>query len=114
MTKSIKRVINTTDEPTTTTVSINSVTATVIAPANPRRMYVRISMDEGVDDNEAFIREYPAGDDNLKRGILLIRDTSSNHSIIRLNYATLPDNVYTGEISAISLFGTFNLHVTEG
>lgn len=112
--KRMDRVHNSTDEAVTTTVNINSVTATVIAPANPNRMYVRVSLDSGATNTEAFIREYPATTDNLKKGELLMREISSNHSLFKPMYFTFTDNVYTGEISAIAVAGSFDLHITEG
>ena len=114
MTQSTQRIRNTTDETTTTTVTINSLTATTILAANPKRMYARISLDSGLANTEAFVREYPAGDDNIKHGELLMREISANHSLFKPLYVTLTDNVYTGELSAISMAGSFDLHITEG
>ena len=109
MTKKVGNNRNSQDTSVTTTVSINSLTATVLAPANPDRLWVRISLDSGILNQELFVREYPAATDNNKAGELLIREISSNPC-----YYTFADNVYTGEISGISYAGTFNVHVTEG
>lgn len=108
------RNINTTDEVVTTTVTINSVTATTLVADNPDRLWLRISLDSGLADVEAFIREYPAADDNIEHGELLIRNTFATNSLYNPLYKTDPDNVYTGEVSAISVLGSFNLHVMEG
>ena len=102
------------DTTVTTTVGINSVTATTLLAPNPDRLWVRISMDSGITNEQAFVREYPAATDNLKKGEILMRDISSNHSLFKPCYYTFTDNVYTGEISAIAVTGSFNLHITEG
>lgn len=114
MTKSIGGNLNVTDETVTTTVTINSVTATTLVAANPARLYLRISLDSGLANTEAFIREYPAADDNIKHGELLIREISANHSLFNPIYKTDPGNVYTGEVSAIAFVGSFDLHIMEG
>lgn len=114
MAKKIGRTISTTDESVTTTVTINSTTATLLLAANPERMYARISLDSGNSKVEAFIREYAAATDNTKRGELMVRDTGSNHTLYKPTWFTLTDNVYTGEISAIAESGSFDLHITEG
>lgn len=114
MTQDLRRVRNTTDEPVTTTVTINDTTPVVLAVANPRRMYIRVCLDSGLDNTEAFVREYPATQDDLKRGEILMREISANHSLYKPMYYTFADNVYTGEISAIAVAGTFDVHVTEG
>jgi len=108
------RNINTNDEVVTTTVTINSVTATTLAADNPNRLWIRISLDSGTTDIEAFIREYPATDDNIKHGEILVRSTSGNNSLFKPLYETDPDNVYTGEISALAVLGSFDLHIMEG
>lgn len=113
MAQEIKRVRNATDTATVTTVEINSVTATTLLSANPRRMYARVYLDP-TSDNIAYVREYPSATDNDKHGDVLVRDTVSNNSIFKGSYSTMPDNVFTGEISAISESGTFNLYVIEG
>lgn len=105
---------NTQDTVVTTTVPVNSLTAVTLAAANPDRLWLRISLDSGLSNTEAFIREYPAADDNIKHGELLIREISSNHSLFNPIYKTDPDNVYTGEVSGIAFAGSFNLHVMEG
>lgn len=109
----IGREQNTTDSVTVTTVTINSVTATTLLAANPKRIYAKVSLDSGTNDEEAFIREYAAATDNIQRGELLARITSGNDNLFKSLYATMPDNVYTGEISAISAAGTFDVHVIE-
>lgn len=105
---------NATNTTTTTTVEINSVTATTILAANPNRLWARVSLSFGTTSIEAMVREYPAADDNIKQGEIIVRHTSSNDSLFKPVYTTLGDNVYTGELSAISMAGTFNLHITEG
>ena len=114
MTRMTGRTQNTQDTSTTTTVTINSVTATTILAANSERLYARVSLDSGLADNQCFIREYAAATDNNKAGELLIRITGGNDSLLKSLYTTFPDNVYTGEISAIAVSGSFDLHIIEG
>ena len=107
--------LNSTDETVTTTKTINSLTATVLAAANPARLYLRVSLDAGLANVEAFIREYPAATDNNLDGELLIRNTLANQSLYKSMYETGGDGyVYTGEVSAISVVGSFDLKVIEG
>ena len=114
MAKKIGSNRNVTDETTTATVTINSVTATTILAANADRMYARISLDSGSTNTECFVREYAAATDNNKAGEILVRITSGNDNLYKPMYSTMADNVYTGEISAIAVAGTFDLHIIEG
>lgn len=108
------RNFNVTNEPVTTTVEINSVTATTVLPANPGRFYAIISLDSGVTDIEAFIREFAASVNDDKVGEILSRRTMGALSIYKPIYRTMTDNPYNGEISAIAVSGSFNLHIIEG
>ena len=114
MTRMVGSNTNTTDTTTTTTVTINSVTATLLLAADPKRLYARISLDSGAASEECFIREYPAATDNNKAGVLLTRITVGNTNLLNSEYVTLAGNIYTGEISAIAVAGSFDLHITEG
>ncbi|MBL4886763.1 MAG: hypothetical protein JKY95_19830 [Planctomycetaceae bacterium] len=105
---------NTQSESVVTTVTINSVTATEIAADNPGRLYLRVSLDSGITDVQAFIREYAAGTDNIKHGELLTRITAGNNNLFNPVYKTFDDKIYTGPVSAISVAGTFDLHIQEG
>jgi hypothetical protein len=109
----IGRNTNTHDVATVTSVTVNSVTATTLAVANEKRIFFHVSLEPGVTNEDAFIRLYPAGTDDLSKGMVLSRDTFGNSNLFKPAWEMTPDNVYTGEISAISLNGTFNLLVTE-
>lgn len=114
MVKERGRNFNKTNEPVTATVEINSVTATKILDANPERIYAIVSLDSGVTDIEAFVREFPAAVNNDKVGEILSRRTMGALSIYKPLYRTRTDNPYDGEISAIAVLGSFNLHIIEG
>lgn len=109
------RNINKIDDSATATVEINSVSATTILAANPKRISATISLDfQNGAGEEAFIREFAAlVSPNLKAGELLSRITTSNANIIRLVYKTEADNPYLGEISGITNIGSFNVHAIE-
>lgn len=101
---------------TSSTVQINSLNAVTLLAPNAKRLWAYVSFDfyTGVDQ-QLMIREFAATvSPNLKRGYLMSRVTSGNNAIHNLIYRTVVDNPYQGEISAISLAGTFNLHVVEG
>ena len=109
----IGRNVNSNDVATVTTYEINSVTATVISVSNPLRIAFSACLDSDITSVDAFIRLYPAATDNIKRGEVLTRDTFGNSSLFRPSWTMTPDNIYTGEISAISLSGIVFIHVTE-
>lgn len=101
------------DTATVTTYTINSVTATTIAVSNTSRIAFIASLDAGTADVNLFIRLYPAATDNIQKGIILARRTSSNDALYHPVWQMDGDNIYTGEISAITSAGTFDVHVTE-
>ena len=109
----IGRNVNSNDVATVTTYEINSVTATVISVSKLRRIVFSACLDSDITSVDVYIRLYPAAADNLKRGEVLTRDTFGNSSLFRPSWAMTPDNIYTGEISAISLSGSVFIHVTE-
>lgn len=89
MAKKTGRNRNTTDASVTTTVNVGSTTAVTVAAANPDRISVLITNP----NNQAFwVRERPAASDNLKDGEGVLPAGK---------YRTIPDNIYTGEISVI-------------
>ena len=110
---SIGRNQNTNDVATVTTYEINSVTATVISVVSPLRIAFGACLDSDTTSVDVFIRLYTAAADNLKRGEVLTRDTFGNSSLFRPSWTMMPDNIYTGEISAISQSGLVTIHVTE-
>lgn len=109
----VGRNINSNTEASVRTIEINSVTATTISAINLERIFFHVSLEPGITNEDAFIRLYPAGTDDLSKGMVLSRDTFGNSNLFKPAWEMTPDNVYTGEISAISLNGTFNLLVTE-
>lgn len=113
MTLSIGRNRNTNDTATVTEVTVNSTDAVTLVPANPNRTALIVTLNSGLFDISVFVRLYAAATDNLKKGILLNRVTSGNDTFDMGRWQMLPDNIYTGEISAIAESGTINLHITE-
>lgn len=104
---------NANDEATVTTVEVNDTTASKLVDANPDRIHLTINLDGGSAEEEVFVRFYPAADDDLKRGMVIKRKILGATSINDPRIVMEGDNVYTGEISAISESGTFDLHITE-
>ena len=113
MTHLIGRNQNKNDTAVVTTVEVNDTTAAVVVAANPARIHITINLDGGTAEEEVFVRFYPAADDNLKRGMVIKRKIIGATSINDPRVTMDGDNVYTGEISAISESGTFDLHITE-
>jgi hypothetical protein len=113
MAEMIGRNINSNDTAVVSTYELNSVTATVISAAEPSRIHFSACLDSDTTSVDVFIRLYPASADALMRGEVLTRDTFGNSSLFRPSWTMTPDNIYTGEISAISLSGIVFLHVTE-
>jgi len=107
--------LNTNTDATTTTYTINSVTATVISTAKTptTRLSFRVDLDPSSTDVDVFIRLYPASDDVLTRGIILTRSTLGNTNVTNLFYEMPPTDKYIGEISAITGGGSIDIHVTE-
>ena len=113
MTIMIGRNANTNDTAIVSSYTLNSATATVIGSVNGKRIYFSVCLDSGVTDEDVAIRLYPAATDNLAKGEFLTRRNASNDSNFRPNWTMTPDNIYTGEISAITNSGTMIVHVTE-
>jgi len=113
MVQIIGRNANSNDVATVTTYTLNSVTATVISLANSERMYFTVCLDRGSTDEDVAIRCYSAATDNVFRGEVLTRRTGGNDALFRPSWAMPVDNLYTGEVSAITDSGTMVVHVTE-
>lgn len=105
--------INRNDEAITEIVEINSTTATKLLDVNSKRMYAAVWLIPDNSNLSVYVRKYPAADDNIKKGAVLTRDTLSNSNLFTPLWETKASNVYTGEISAISESGTFNVIVEE-
>lgn len=111
--KIIGRNINSNDTASVTAVQINSVTATTISIANSERISFTVNLDEAHVDADVAIRYYPATQDNDFTGTVLTRYTLGNSNLFNPIHKMCVDNVYTGEISAISSNGTHTLYITE-
>jgi len=114
MTLTTGRNKNTNDIATTTIVSINSTTATTILASNANRLMFSATLAPGSSNADIHIRFYAATTDNIKQGWdVLTRKTAGNDNLFHPNTKMSVDNIYTGEISAISESGTFDILVTE-
>jgi len=107
------RNVNSNTEASVTTVEINSVTATVIAVANNQRISFRTCLAPDTIDEDVVIRYYPAATDNIFQGDALTRHTAGNANLFNPTHIMDKDNMYYGEISAMTLSGTHELFVTE-
>ena len=87
-------------------IAVTGNSSVKIADANIDRKFFSVCTD---GDNQAvWIKLQPASDDNDKKGIWI------EAKIGAINYwEMLTDNIYTGEISAISNGGNVNVYVTE-
>jgi len=83
-------------------VTINSSTSVLIAAANPNRIYFHVNNDSSPKDS--WIKLQPSSTDNDKKGIFLSGSSS---------WEMQPDNIYTGEISAIRNKTTSTLYIKE-
>ncbi len=114
MTDKRGRSTNTNDTASVTTVSINSVSATTVIAANTERMFLNIAIaDVNEPDVAIFIRLFAASVNNNKLGMPLGKFTLGNNNIYKIEWEMPPDNIYTGEVSAITTLGTTVLNVTE-
>lgn len=109
----IGRNTNTNDVATVKSYTLNSVTAITIALPNTSRIHFSVCLDFGITDEDVAIRLYPAATDDLPKGEFLTRRTASNDALFRPSWTMTPDNIYTGEISAITTSGLMVVHVTE-
>ncbi len=107
MAKRIGRNINTDDEATVSSgITLNSTTSTVISVADPNRLFFFV--DNNFSDKASWIKLQAASVDNDKKGIFLNEKEKGKTS-----WAMPPDNIYTGEISAIADSGNPIIYVTE-
>lgn len=113
MVASIGRNVNTNDEVITTQFTINDSNAVVIAPANETRIFFEVWLVPGSSNIIGFIRLFPAGTNDDKKGVVLIRNTMGNINQFTPSWRMAEDNIYTGEISAISESGDIDIIVIE-
>ncbi len=105
MSKVIGRTQNMTSTATITSVVLNATTSTVVAAANPSRIYFYVTNDSA---EEMWLKLQPAATDNDKKGIFIGKKAEPPK-----HWEMHPDNVYTGEISAIAGAGTPTIYITE-
>jgi len=106
MTLRKERNRNTNDDSNVTTVVINSSTSTTISVANPNR--ISFDVNNNNEDKACWIKYQAASVDNAKKGYYLHEKDKGIH-----NHHMRADNIYTGEISAISDSGNITLYITE-
>ena len=87
-------------------ITLNSTTSTVIAAANPDR--IAFHVNNNFSDKACWVKLQPAATDNDKKGIFLNEKEKG-----RTDWSMTPDNVYTGEISAIADSGSPVVYITE-
>lgn len=94
-----------------------AVGETAVKLADPRndRLYFQVDVLPDVSDVNIAIRLYPAADDDTWRGDWIGRFNFGNDVFFKPFWRMTPDNIYTGEISAIVMPGdpTVDLYVTE-
>ena len=87
-------------------ITLNSTTSTVILAANPNRM--SFDVNNNFSNQAAWVKMQAASTDNDKKGIFLNKKNAGISS-----WSMSPDNIYTGEISAIADSGSPTVYVTE-
>ena len=105
--KTIGRTQNTSDSASVNDgIALNGSTSVVIADANPKRIFFEVN--NNFSDKAVWIKLQPADDDNDKKGIFLNEKEKG-----RTHWEMPPDNIYTGEISAIADSSNPTVYVTE-
>ncbi len=87
-------------------ITLNSSTTVVIAAANPDRLFFHVHSN--FPEKACWIKLQAASVDNVQKGIFLNEKEKGETS-----WEMPPDNVYTGEISAIADDGAPMVYVTE-
>jgi len=101
MVKFIGRTQNTATDATLSEVVLNSTTSTIIGAVLPRRIFFSIS---NPSNRDIWLKLQPAATDNDQKGVFIPRNGHWEMQI---------DNIYTGEISAISALGSPEIFITE-
>jgi len=109
MAQLIGRQANRNTDAIITAVELNATTAVKIADANPRRTFFYVSIDGSGNNTSIFIKLQAAGVDNIPGGIWI----GSMGQYFKVCWEMPPDNIYTGEISAIMASGTHIVIMTE-
>ncbi len=117
MIKSIGRNTNVTDAADVKDpIVVNNTTSIVLAAANPERIFFHVSLGTALDNAGVFIKLQPASTDNDAKGITVGIVTMGAINVWDLEWEMPPDNIYTGEISAIGALtntSDVNIFVTE-
>lgn len=112
----IGRNSNTNDTPTQVTsyTLVANIPLTISVP-NPDRINFHVTLGPGAVTPECvWIRPYPAAQDAIEHGYLLVKNFTANNNLLRLFYETPTDNIHVGEFSAItSLTAGSVIYVTE-
>ena len=112
--KTTGRTQNTHDTAETTLITVNDTTAITIAGVNAARVAFSATLVPSAGDVDIYIRYYPAAQDNIKQGDdVITRHTMGNLNLFHPHHEMLTDTIYTGEISAISELGTFDITVKD-
>ena len=107
MTQIIGRNRNTNDEADVPDpIVLNITTSVVIAAANPKRTFIRIDNDS--NDHGVWVKLQAASVDNTMKGIYLSKK-QFGVTFWEMGF----DNIYTGEICAVSETGTPQVYITE-
>lgn len=105
--KKIGRNVNTNDEATITdAIELNDSTSIKIADANPGRIFFYITNNGSSD--AVWVKLQAASIDNDKKGIWV-----EKKEVAESFWQMPPDNIYTGEICAISDSSNPDIFVTE-
>lgn len=85
---------------------LNATTSTTVLAANPNRIAFHINNDDATAG--CWIKLQAASVDNDKKGIFLGKKAEPDG-----RWDMSPDNIYTGEVSAIAVSGTPSVYITE-
>ena len=114
MAKNIGKNINVTDEASQTIVALTAGVSTVLAAANPDRIFFSVSLDCSVAPPICvFVKLQDANVDNNLVGEVLFRDQSANDSVTQMRWEMPIDNIFIGEICAITSASDVDIYVTE-
>ena len=106
MTLRTNRNKNTNDTAVITTVALNTSTAVTLVASNAAIIFLDVNNNNS--SHGFWVRLYPAATDNIKQGIFI-----TNKNADRPFWEMSPDNMYTGEISAIADTDTPTAYITE-
>lgn len=94
-------------------ITLNATTAVKIADVNKNRIFFSVSLAPGLTTRNVFIKLQAASVGDNQKGIILYRDFTANDNAFLPTWGMPTDNIYTGEISAITQSGAQDVYVTE-